>query len=75
MGLATYPARPNGSWCGAGRVTDGGGSDPLWSHLVSWQDLLVPVPVDAGVPGLDLTEGWPDRWMVTWRTGRERVYP
>jgi hypothetical protein len=31
------------------------------------------VSVDAGVPGLDLTEGWPDRWMVTWRTGRERV--
>ncbi len=29
--------------------------------------------MDAGVPGLDLTEGWPDRWMVTWRTGRDWV--
>ncbi len=31
------------------------------------------VTVDAGVPGLDLSEGWPDRWLVTWRTGRDLV--
>jgi hypothetical protein len=48
-------------------------SGPLWSHLVGWEDLLVPVTVDAGVSGLDLSEGWPDRWLVTWRTGRDLV--
>jgi hypothetical protein len=45
----------------------------LWSHLAGWEDLLVPVSADAGVPGLDLGEGWPDRWLVFWRTGRDLV--
>ena len=47
--------------------------DPLWSDRCRWEELLVPVPVDTGRPGLDLGEGWPRRWTVTWRTGREEV--
>ncbi|MFC4060965.1 hypothetical protein ACFOWE_21905 [Planomonospora corallina] len=44
-----------------------GPQSPLWSHLVGWEDLLVPVTVDAGLSELDLSEGRPDRWLVTWR--------
>lgn len=36
----------------------------LWSHLVGWEDLLVPVMVDAGASGLDLDEGWPS-WRAS----------
>lgn len=46
---------------------------PLWSDRCRWEELLLPVPVDAGRPGLDLGEEWPGRWTVTWRTGREEV--
>lgn len=56
-----------------GRIAGGGESGPLWSHLVSWEDLLVPVPVHAGMSALDLSEGWPDRWMVTRRASRDQV--
>ena len=48
------------------------GLGPLWSHLAGWQDLLVPVAaVDA--LGLDLGEGWPDRWLVARRVGGDMV--
>jgi len=51
---------------------EAGGVGPLWSHLAGWDDLLVPVPsTDAG--GLDLSEGWPDRWTVTRRVGGDEV--
>jgi len=45
---------------------------PLWSHLAGWDDLLVPVP-STDASGLDLEEGWPDRWMVTRRAGGAEV--
>lgn len=46
--------------------------DPLWSHLAGWDDLLVPVP-STDASGLDLEEGWPDRWRVIRRVGGDRV--
>jgi hypothetical protein len=56
----------NGNRCGVG------GAGPLWSHLASWDDLLVAVP-STDESGLDLSEGWPDRWTVTRRVGRDEV--
>lgn len=29
--------------------------------------------VDAGRAGLDLDDGWPRRWTVTWKSGREEI--
>ena len=61
-------------------VMDGGGlaagvqgqdaSGGLWSHCVSWADLTVPVGVDHGAVRLELGEGWPDRWSVSWKIGK-----
>ena len=45
---------------------------PLWSHLAGWDDLLVPVP-STDASGLDLEEGWPDRWLVTRRVDGDEV--
>jgi hypothetical protein len=45
---------------------------PLWSHLAGWDDLLVPVP-STDASGLDLEEGWPDRWLVTRRVDGNEV--
>lgn len=42
----------------------------LWSHSVSWTDLTVPIRVDQGASGLDLGEGWPERWLVSWKAGK-----
>jgi hypothetical protein len=56
----------DGNRCGAG------GAGPLWSHLVGWDDLLVPVP-STDASGLDLGEGWPDRWTLTRRVGGDEV--
>lgn len=58
---------------GLGRVVDFSSPDPLWSHRCNWEDLLVPVSVDAGRSGLDLGEDWPLRWTVSWRTGGDQV--
>ena len=45
---------------------------PLWSYLAGWDDLLVPVP-STDASGLDLEEGWPDRWLVTRRGGGDEI--
>src|ERR1700747_936508 len=45
---------------------------PLWSHLAGGDDLLVPVP-STDASGLDLEEGWPDRWLVTRRVDGDVV--
>lgn len=45
-------------------------SGGLWSHCVSWADLTVPVGVDHGAARLELGEGWPDRWSVSWKIGK-----
>jgi len=42
----------------------------LWSHCVSWTDLIVPIGVGQGGAGLDLAEDWPRRWSVSWKSGR-----
>ena len=42
----------------------------LWSDGISWADLTVPVRVDQGAAGLDLGEGWPERWLVSWKAGQ-----
>lgn len=34
-------------------------------------DLIVPVCADEGVTGLDLGEGWQDRWVVSWKAVKE----
>lgn len=47
--------------------------DDMWSHRCSWTDLLAQVDVSDGRVGLDMTEGWPSRWSVTWRTASEEV--
>jgi hypothetical protein len=47
--------------------------DLLWSHRCEWVDLLRPVSVEAGRSGLDLSEDWPLRWTVTWRTGGDQM--
>ncbi|MGP3916005.1 TnsA-like heteromeric transposase endonuclease subunit [Nonomuraea sp. 10N515B] len=39
---------------------------------MSWEDLLMPVSVDTGALGLELSEGWPDRWSVSRRSGRNQ---
>ena len=49
-----------------------GAPGPLWSHLAGWDDLLVPVP-STDASGLDLEEGWPDRWLVTRRVDGNEV--
>ena len=45
---------------------------PLWSHLAGWDDLLVPVP-STDASGVDLEEGWPDRWLVTRRVDGDEI--
>lgn len=45
---------------------------PLWSHMADWDDLLVPVPA-TDASGLDLDDGWPDRWRVVRRIDGGRV--
>jgi hypothetical protein len=47
-----------------------GSSGELWSHCVSWADLTVPVETSHGAARLDLGEGWPDRWLVSWKAGQ-----
>ena len=47
-----------------------GEEEALWSHSVSWADLTVPIRVDQGAAGLDLGEGWPGRWLVSWKAGQ-----
>ena len=47
--------------------------EALWSDRCRWEELLVPVSVDAARPALDLGEGWPRRWTATWRVGGEEV--
>lgn len=49
-----------------------GPAGPLWSHLAGWDDLLVTVP-STDASGLDLEEGWPDRWTVTRRAEGDGV--
>ncbi|MFJ6141853.1 TnsA-like heteromeric transposase endonuclease subunit [Kitasatospora sp. NPDC092286] len=46
---------------------------PLWSHRAAWDELLVPVSVEAGRGGLALGEGWTERWTVTWKTSGDQV--
>ena len=41
----------------------------LWSDRLSWIELTVPVQPGRGAAGLDLGEGWPDRWSVAWMSG------
>jgi len=48
-------------------------SRPLWSHRLAWDELLVPVSVEAGRVDLDLGEGWSERWTVTWKSGGDQV--
>lgn len=55
------------------RTPDGTAGEPLWSHLARWDELLVPVSVDASRAGLRLDDDRPLRWSVEWRTGKERV--
>lgn len=43
----------------------------LWSHGCSWTDLLVPISLESGAAGLGCGDGWPARWRVEWRSGRE----
>ena len=45
-------------------------SGGLWSNCVSWADLTVPVGAGHGAARLDLGEGWPDRWSVSWKIGK-----
>ena len=45
---------------------------PLWSHLAGWDDLLVPV-LSTDASGVDLEEGWPDRWLVTRRVDGDEI--
>ncbi|WP_328845314.1 hypothetical protein [Streptomyces sp. NBC_00258] len=45
----------------------------LWSHSCTWTDLLVPVSLNAGRGGLDLSDGWPDRWTATWKYAGDEV--
>jgi hypothetical protein len=33
--------------------------------------LPFPVSLDKGRGGLDLSDGWPDRWIVTWKYAGE----
>lgn len=52
------------------------GSSALWSHRCGWDDLLVPVSLEEGRAGLDLSAGWQQRWSATWRiSGDEVCYP
>ncbi|MZG16302.1 TnsA-like heteromeric transposase endonuclease subunit [Streptomyces sp. SID5914] len=46
---------------------------PLWSHRCKWTDLLVPVALDAGRGGLDISDGWPDRWTATWKYAGDEI--
>ena len=56
----------------AGVVADAlGDNGAVWSHRCGWEDLLVPVSVEAGRAGLGLDGDWPGRWTVTWRAGRD----
>lgn len=48
-----------------------GGQAALWSHRCAWNELLVPVSIEAGAAGLMLDDGWPGRWRVEWKFGRE----
>jgi hypothetical protein len=48
----------------------GEGDGALWSDSVSWIGLTVPVSVDEGAARLDLGEGWPGRWLVSWKAGK-----
>ena len=57
----------------AGRAAGAATAEPLWSHRAGWDEFLVPVSVEAGRHGLDLSEDWPGRWTVTWKTGGEQV--
>lgn len=49
----------------------GVGGAPVWSHQCAWTDLLVPVSVEAGFVSLRLDDGWPGRWRVEWKSGRD----
>lgn len=49
---------------------NGEDGNALWSHRVSWADLIVPVSAEAGRAELDLRAGWTRRWSVAWRQGR-----
>jgi len=43
----------------------------LWSDSVSWIDLTVPMSVNQGAARLDLSEGWPERWLVSWKARKD----
>lgn len=43
----------------------------MWSDGVSWTDLIVPVRVGEETSGLDLGDGWQDRWVVSWKAVKE----
>jgi hypothetical protein len=52
-------------------ATGQGACGALWSDCVSWVDLMVPVETSCGAAvRLDLGEGWPDRWLVSWKAGQ-----
>lgn len=48
-------------------AADEGTGAVLWSHRVSWSDLIIPIGVEEGRAGLDLAEGWSRRWSVSWK--------
>lgn len=54
----------------AAGVPGQGACGELWSHCVSWADLTVPVGMGDAAARLDLGEGWPDRWRVSWKAGQ-----
>lgn len=49
----------------------GGDAGPLWSDSVSWTDLTVPLSVSSGTAGLDLGGEWSQRWLVSWKSGKD----
>jgi hypothetical protein len=54
-------------------AVDVGIAGPLWSHRAAWEKFLVPVSVEARRVGLELSDGWPDRWTVTWKASGDLV--
>ncbi len=54
----------------AAGVPGQGACGELWSHCISWADLTVPVGIGDAAARLDLGEGWPDPWRVSWKAGQ-----
>ena len=45
----------------------------MWSHRCMWTDLMVPVSLDRGRGGLDLSDGWLDWWTAAWKYAGDEV--